>query len=464
MKYKDRVKDWRRRHLRWWLVYLVSAALPFVAAAILMLRIAFPITVSEWLNNFVDQAAMAEVIGTVGTTAIVIAWLINVAGQTVCGKRISELAQWAYPGFFYYYFFCFLANFFLGIYIANGRQPHRFATALIALSLAIGVIFIGRVCYVFVINQRTRERVAYAYYREALRYRAPFFAGNQKRAAKARANFRAASEQALLSLTEYVAQTEATGGALPFTTIFELWKDFIKNYREAFQEPENVLSLGCCSLAERFWDALIKAQPYEPIRSGFLLYVVTKAEDGLYRDHLLAGLLLRMKRAHRADDHGWDRECELLFQLSVRSQETGEQMGEQTGERCQHALQKLVLGLSMIMAVEALLEVVDTDFSRLQEMARRVALTSGALGSTNEGKFLRMLWQIYGKETGYESGVHSATQGWIAYPRALSKLLQEKYRDVPGTVVGADADQVRRASVCWALGWMDVMKKVVKKA
>lgn len=447
------VKPWKRCRIGCYIVYGVCLAALGVSLAFFLFRGAFHATVFpgpewqdasshpiasavlKWMDGVVHQDALTAIISTIGVSAIAIAWLIGVTGQTVCGERIGVLVKWAYPWFFYFYFVIFLLTLFVGIYTGKlGAQ--RFPTLTAAIGLITGAVFIGRVCYVFVINFKARERIAYTYYHQLFQY---------KPGKSMADDFKLQCERAILRITKHTAQLETSGEYIPDGTIFSLWSACIENYRKASAgtAEDSVaghgLDMSCCAMGEQFWDSLIPAQRRIPLRQDFLLYLNRRdagAEaNGLSHlnceNHLIAGLLLKLAHAHKADDLIWKDACSLLFDLHLYLQEWG------SAEPLPAAFHKLFWGLVWIMCVESAFNPSDVDggnqkteaeFEIVGELCRRAGITKKA--NTEDEKtdcirdFLNAFSDIYCREHGYQNGTYGrGSFGRMSYDETIFNYL-----------------------------------------
>lgn len=415
------IKRWHRCKAGRRIVYIICGVALVSSVIIFLLRSScWPqaIPVPEWLDGVIQQKALTAVGSTVGATAIVIAWLINVTGQTVCGERIGILAGWAYPFFFRYYFLVFLFTFFAGIYVGNA-DAQRLPTLIITTGLGIGAIFIGRVCYVFVIDFKGRERVAYTYYDHQFQYKPGTDAND----------FKSKCERAICRITNHTVELEESGEDIPHGTIYALWTTCIENYRKASGDfvPQDGtttlecvaaqddlgLNASCCSLAEHFWDRLIPARQRALQHLDFLLYLNyrEKLSDGEIEtaseiscgEHLLAGLLLRLAQEHKVEDRSWDDECTLLFDLYARLQDRA------AINPSPLTFRKLLWGIAWMMTVDSAINNTKARFTTISEMFKLAHIDIVEDGTENAEEirnFLKEFANVYYKEFGYRKGIH----------------------------------------------------------
>lgn len=417
------IKCWNRCKVGRCAVYIICGMALVSSIIIFLLRSGcWPqaIPVPEWLDGVIQQKALTAVGSTVGATAIVIAWLINVTGQTVCGERIGILAGWAYPFFFRYYFFVFLFTFFAGIYMGNA-DTQRLTTLIITAGLGIGAIFIGRVCYVFVIDFKGRERVAYTYYDQQFRYEPGMDANN----------FKLKCERAIIRITNHTVELEESGEDIPHGTIYALWTVCIENYRTASGDftPSNGaaasgnaatqgglgLNASCCSLAKLFWDRLIPVRQRTIQHLDFLLYLNCKEKlngggaettsEANCGEHLLAGLLLRLAQEHKMEDRSWNEECTLLFDLYARLQ------GRDAVDPPPLTFRKLLWGITWVMTVESAVNV-KARFIMIREMFRLARIDIAEEGTEDSEQirdFLKTFANVYYMELGYRKGIYGCS-------------------------------------------------------
>lgn len=414
------IKRWHRCKAGRRIVYIICGLALVSSVIIFLLRSSCcpqAIPVPEWLDGVIQQKALTAVGSTVGATAIVIAWLINVTGQTECGERIGILAGWTYPFFFRYYFLVFLFTFFAGIYVGNA-DAQRLPTLIITAGLGIGAIFIGRVCYVFVIDFKGRERVAYTYYDHQFQYKPGTDAND----------FKSKCERAICRITNHTVELEESGEDIPHGTIYALWMTCIENYRKASGDfvprdgtttsegaaPQGDFGLNasCCSLAEHFWDRLIPARQRALQHLDFLLYLncreklnegeIETASEISCGEHLLAGLLLRLAQEHKVEDRSWDEECTLLFDLYARLQ------GRNTVDPPPLTFRKLLWGIAWMMTVESAVNA-KARFVTIREMFK-LAHINITEEDTEDAKqirdFLKRFANVYYTELGYRKHIY----------------------------------------------------------
>lgn len=433
------IKRWHRCTIAISIVYIVCG-LALISSIIIFLfrRSCWPqaLPVSEWLDQVIQQKALVAVGSAVGATAIVIAWLINVTGQTVCGERIGILAGWAYPFFFRYYFFVFLITFFAGIYVGNA-DTQRLPTLIITMGLGIGAIFIGRVCYVFVLDFKGRERVAYTYYDHQFQYK-PGMDIN---------SFKLNCERAILRITNHTVHLEESGEDIPHGTIYALWTTCIENYRMASGDfaisdggtaskgtagrGDPGLNASCCSLAEQFWARLLPARQQTLQHLDFLLYLNyrekldagrTKTESELScEEHLLAGLLLQLAQEHEAGDRPWDKECTLLFDIYARLQDRAA-INPSPLTFC-----KLLWGVAWMMTIDSAVNHTKARFSTIHEIFKLAHIDIAENGTTSAeqiGDFLKKFANIYYKEFGHQTGAYGcSSDGQLQIGQEILKYL-----------------------------------------
>lgn len=120
------------------------------------------------LAPFFQPRAMAAVVSLVGLPGAVFGWLISHMEDKVCGVRMSQLIDWAYPNFFISYFCFFITLSIIAVFSGNvglfWPTLYAFCGVLIALCLLCWV------CYRFVMRSDFRETLAFEYYENLLAY------------------------------------------------------------------------------------------------------------------------------------------------------------------------------------------------------------------------------------------------------------------------------------------------------
>lgn len=371
---------WRR----WNRVYYIIYALCFVLLVGAVVTFLFPdrlplINVPRWLDDIIKREAIGAVISAVGVTAIVIAWLINITDQTVCGERIGVLINWAYPGFFFYYFTVFLMTVLCGAYV-GGAADRRLPVSLAALGIVLGVALISRVSYVFLLSYEKRDRIAFTYHVAQLRKpkyprlermkRVPFvgeYVGRYLKYIEATPrDFLYVCRRVMMRIADIAGMREANCEDICSNEIWELWKTCIKEYREeeknlpnahsnssAEEDRSTNLSRGCCRLTERFWRVLTQKSGIPCHQEVFLNDIISEAmprsdgtaEEEICLDHLLAGFLIMLVHDNCADDSSLETSCQTLTDLLLEVQ------GE--GKQCSLSFWKLFWGFALIMAIRS---------------------------------------------------------------------------------------------------------------
>ena len=427
------------------------------------------INVPEAIDRLADKKALAAVIQTVGTTAIVIAWLIGVTERKVYGERIGTLINWKYPGLFIYYFTIFLLTTVFGAYVSNASS-RRMSVFLAAAGVVIGDILIGRVCYVFVLSHENQERIAFSYYIFLL---APPEDPNGKTFDKYLQSLRnriimrisgvarvrdegpwSLCSRIIMRISSVAGERESAGKDIRKEEIWALWEACIKKLtsqkavsgpKEAppdvgpdKEDPSGQYSSAACSLAARFWKNLFHQAGVPCQRESFLLSIVTEdipqITNDVCRDHLLIGLLLMLVHERReADDQdgsniSWYAGYRILTDLFIECAKCG------TPKRL--VFDELFYGLVLIMIMDSATRTA-AEYDLVLELAQRLGLTDSIKqhqgekvekikGADEHKRFLANLRRAFLQEFGYDSGVYSRT-GKRTYTDMMESYLGRCY-------------------------------------
>lgn len=303
-----------------------------------------PIPLPPWLDRMIKRDAVVAVINTVGVTAIVIAWLINITDQTICKERIGVLINWAYPGVFLFYFTSFLMTVLCGVYMGNASE-RRLPILLVAAGITLGVALIARVSYIFLFSYEKRNRIAFTFHELQLKGTH----GDNTSYTRQRIMIQAAS---------IAAEREENCEEIHADEIYELWKTCVtacckKGDSSKVGDHPIGMSHDNCRLAERFWETLIPKAgvPYQ--QEIFLNILVSEKiyrnssdeDDAICYNHLLAGFLFMLARKHDADDYSWEFAYQVLTDLFLEIQDDKSQYGL--------PFMKLFWGLALIMGIES---------------------------------------------------------------------------------------------------------------
>lgn len=303
-----------------------------------------PIPLPPWLDGIIKRDAVVAVINTVGVTAIVIAWLINITDQTICKERIGVLINWAYPGFFLFYFTIFLMTVLCGVYMGNASQ-RRLPILLVAAGITLGVALIARVSYIFLFSYEKRNQIAFTFHELQLKDTHD-------------ANTSYTRQRIMIQAASITAEREENCEEIHADEIYELWKTCVTTCckkGESSREGDNPIGMShdYCRLAERFWESLIPKAgvPYQ--QETFLNLLVSEnidrtsseEDDSICYNHLLAGFLFMLARKHDVEDHSWEFAYQVLTDLFLEIQDNEFQ--------CGLSFMKLFWGLALIMGIES---------------------------------------------------------------------------------------------------------------
>lgn len=459
---------WHRRDGLLRFVYSLCGVLLVGAIACFIFSDSIPlITLPPWLDAMIERDAVVAVINTVGVTAIVIAWLINIADQTICKERIGALINWAYPRFFLFYFTIFLMTVLCGVYMGNASQ-RRLPILLVAFGITLGAALIARVSYIFLFSYEKRNRIVFTFHESQL-----------KEALTTDASY--TRQRIMIQAASIAAEREENCEDIHADEIYELWKTCVTEYCKEEDSPREGdkpigMSHDNCRLAERFWEVLIPKAGVPCQQEAFLNILVSEKivqnpmveNDVVCYNHLLSGFLFMLARKHDPDDRSWEFACQVLTDLYLEIQDDE--------PRRSLSFMKLFWGLALIMGIESafnhfaqfdmILEL--SDRLHVKEFLKRANLLeeAGMLDKNNtredlqpsgdanmlEGDqaediqaFLADLRCVFLREFGYGSGIYVEEQK-VMFKDQMNRFLNEGSSEL---YTKDPTDDM--AVVCWLL-------------
>lgn len=459
---------WHRWTGLLYFIYILCAALLLGAIGTFIFSGSIPpIPLPLWLDEMIKRDAVVAVINTVGVTAIVIAWLINITDQAISKERIGVLINWAYPGFFLFYFTIFLMTVLCGVYMGNASQ-RRLPILLVATGIILGVALIARVSYIFLFSYEKRNRIAFTFHEMQLKDTH----GDNASYTQQRIMIQAAS---------IAAEREENCEEIHADEIYELWKTCVTEcckIGDSSNGGDNPISMSrdYCRLAERFWDVLIPKAGVPHQQEAFLNILVLEKiaqnpeveNDSICYNHLLAGFLFMLARKHDADDHSWEFACQVLTDLFLEIQNDE--------SPCNLSFMKLFWGLALIMGIESAFNH-SARFDMILELSNRLLIKeflkkanlleeAGMLDKNNAWKdlqpaedantrerdqaehiktFLAGLRCVFLREFGYGSGIYVGGQK-VMYKDLMKGFLNEGLSEL---FTKDPTDDM--AVVCWLL-------------
>lgn len=368
------IKIWERKLTRCRIVYGICIALLGLA----ILTFLFPNALycagwPGWLDRLVAQKAISAVIGAVGFSAIVIAWLVGAIGKPIYGVTTGVLVDWAYPSFFRFYFFIFLSSILAGLYIGNVTS-RRLPLVFLLLSVAIGTAFLARVCYIFVFSFEKQKRIGYTYHYEQIA------AGHTSRT--------------LLLLATVTHNLELAGEEINAGALADLW---CATLPQAKIGPQIT---GLSFLAQRFWNILFAKglSLHQRITvTEKILNQQSYKKDGI--KILLFGLLLHINRQENSGAQGNEYTYELLKGLLCYDQLNG------TGKE---NLRLLVLLYGYMTTVKIILkQLIKDDIEPVRELIYAAGYKLETLPEDEINRYLEELEEIYLSELGCAGKIYS---------------------------------------------------------
>ncbi len=418
------------------------------------------INLPPWLDKIIQRDAVVAVINTIGVTAIVIAWLINITNQTICKERIGVLINWAYPGFFLFYFSVFLVTVLCGVYLGNGSQ-RRLPIILVAFGIILGVFLIGRVSYIFLFSYKKRDRIAFTYHEAQMKNADP-------------SALSYTMKRIIIQAANIAAEREVNCEDIHIDEIYELWKTFVTEHRKNYPPAlANDMEQDCCRLARRFWEVLIPKSEspcqqeifLNALTSGTIVRTHNTKDDLECCNYFLAGFLLMLARQHKKEEHSWESACQVLTDLLLEIK-----------FKSSVSFQKLFWGLALIMAIDSafnhsarfdmILEL--SNRLKIKEFLRKANLldearildTSNNLNSLQASQaantpeqeqakelqpFLASLRSVFLEEFGYAGGIYIGAQK-VSWENQIIFFLNEAMTEPYPKTVNDDM-----AVVCWLL-------------
>ena len=127
---------------------------------------------SAAVSGFFQQGSLNAVVQIIGSTTTS-AWIITAADRKILGVPIGQLIEWAYPGTFKIYSFCFIPLVLIGVFVNNAVFPE---SAFYSTAGTILLYFhFMRVCMVMLLSPNRRERIVYSFYMDRLRRPPPLY-------------------------------------------------------------------------------------------------------------------------------------------------------------------------------------------------------------------------------------------------------------------------------------------------
>lgn len=281
------------------LLYAVCVAFLVIAIVCLLL----PTCVDEqwncafviYLKKVIDKTGIKAVISAIGIYAVAFAWLVSIQSQKVYGVTIGTLLRWAYPGFYFFYFVVFIGTDLVGLY-ACSIPGRRIATGLAMLGILIGMIYSIWVCYKFVLDFHTRQRIAESYHYAQINLQKL----KKNTNGEIQGSLKCKIKESIALIGRTVAEQEKNGEWIHVSAVFDLWCAAYSNYKNLISDAElqSEEKNELCYLGEQFWsNALPKDLSFglQVKLTGLILSEFRNRYEEEHREVLycfLAGLLL----------------------------------------------------------------------------------------------------------------------------------------------------------------------------